>query len=115
MTRTPALFPGRDPDALAIGEPLDHDLRSLWFGAGPHFCLGSLLAKAQLRAVFRMLRGRATYDRASAGRPRVLFPSYAELWCAEREPPMLTFDELDRRAGAPAAPPAFVDAGGQPV
>ena len=80
MTRTPALFPGRDPDALAIGEPLDHDLRSLWFGAGPHFCLGSLLAKAQLRAMLGMLRGQGdlTIVRRRPAR-HVLFPSYAQL------------------------------------
>ena len=80
MTRTPALFPGRDPDALAIGEPLDHDLRSLWFGAGPHFCLGSLLAKAQLRAMLGMLRaqGDLTIVRRRPAR-HVLFPSYAQL------------------------------------
>jgi cytochrome P450 len=80
MTRTPALFPGRDPEALAIGERLDRDLRHLWFGAGPHFCIGSLLARAQLRAMFGMLRaqGDLTIVRRRPAR-RVLFPSYAQL------------------------------------
>ncbi len=80
MTRTPALFHGRDPEGLAIGEPLDRDLRHLWFGAGPHFCLGSLLAKAQLRALFGMLRAQgdlAIVERRPAR--HVLFPSYARL------------------------------------
>ena len=80
MTRTPALFHGRDPEALAIGQPLDRDLRQLWFGAGPHFCLGSLLAKAQLRAMLGMLRahGDLTIVRRRPAR-NVLFPSYAQL------------------------------------
>jgi cytochrome P450 len=80
MTRTPALFLGRDPEALAIGASLDRDLRHLWFGAGPHFCIGSLLARAQLRTMFAMLRaqGRLTIVRRRPAR-RVLFPSYASL------------------------------------
>jgi cytochrome P450 len=80
MTRTPALFPGRDPEALAIGEPLHRDLRHLWFGAGPHFCIGALLAKSQLRAMFAMLRGQGDLRivRRSPAR-HVLFPSYASL------------------------------------
>ena len=80
MTRTPSLFPGRDPDELRVGERLDRDLRHLWFGAGAHFCIGSLLARAQLRAVLTMLRrqGDLRIVRRRAAR-HVLFPSYAEL------------------------------------
>lgn len=80
MTRTGALFPGRDPEALAIGEPLDRDLRHIWFGAGPHFCIGALLAKAQLRAMFTMLKAQGDL-RIVRRRPakRVLFPSYVVL------------------------------------
>ena len=79
MTRTPALFPGRNPDTLAIGEPLNPELRRLWFGAGPHFCIGSLLATAQLRLAFTMLReqGDLAIVRRRPAR-HVLFPSYAE-------------------------------------
>ena len=79
MTRTRALFGGRDPGALAVGEPIHRELRHLWFGAGPHFCIGSLLARAELRAVLAMLRARGpltvVHRRPSRG---VLFPSYAE-------------------------------------
>lgn len=79
MTRTRALFHGRDPEALGLGEPLDRELRHLWFGAGPHFCIGNLLARAELRAVFGMLLARGpltvVHRRPSRG---VLFPSYAE-------------------------------------
>jgi cytochrome P450 len=80
MTRTPALFHGRDPEAVAIGERIDRDLRQLWFGAGSHFCIGNGLAKAQLRAMFGMLRAQGDL-RIVRRRPArgVLFPSYAEL------------------------------------
>jgi cytochrome P450 len=80
MTRTPSLFPGRDPDELRVGERLDRDLRHLWFGAGAHFCIGSLLAREQLRAVLTMLRRQGDL-RIVRRRParHVLFPSYAEL------------------------------------
>ena len=80
MTRRPGLFHGRDPEALPMGEPIDRELRHLWFGAGPHFCIGSLLARAELRAVCAMLRAPRllSWSVAVLSR-RVLFPSYAEL------------------------------------
>jgi cytochrome P450 len=63
-----------------MGEPLDRHLRNLWFGAGPHYCIGSLVARAEFRAVLGMLRShpglRIVRRRPSHG---VLFPSYAEL------------------------------------
>lgn len=65
-----------DPDA-----PVDPAVRHLWFGAGPHFCLGMPLALAQVDAVLDALRpvaaaGRAleVVDRAVAR--GVLIPAY---------------------------------------
>ncbi|RST17668.1 cytochrome P450 [Streptomyces sp. WAC05374] len=65
--------PERDPSETA-------GLRRLWFGAGPHFCLGMPLAMAETRAVADALRGFP--DLAIAGRRPargVLIPAYARL------------------------------------
>lgn len=76
MTRWRALYAG-DPEALRLGEPIPRELRHLWFGAGPHFCLGAPIAREQLRrivgalAAFPELR---IVDRRPA--PGVLFPAY---------------------------------------
>ncbi|MEV6952546.1 cytochrome P450 [Streptomyces sp. NPDC051183] len=56
------------------------ELRRLWFGAGPHFCLGMPLAMAEIRAVADALRGfpqlRVVDRRPARG---VLIPGYARL------------------------------------
>lgn len=56
------------------------DLRRLWFGAGPHFCLGYPLAMAEIRAVVRTLLDAAPLEilrrRSARG---VLIPSYRHL------------------------------------
>ncbi|SEF81520.1 Cytochrome P450 [Thermomonospora echinospora] len=53
------------------------ELRRLWFGAGPHFCLGYPLAMAEVRAVARTVLDAApltvTHRRAARG---VLIPTY---------------------------------------
>ena len=62
------------------------ELRQVWFGAGPHFCLGRALALAQARALLTTLAG--VVAQAGAGlhvhrrRPArgVLIPSWRELW-----------------------------------
>ena len=64
-----------DPD-----RPHPPELRRLWFGAGPHFCIGHPLAMAQIRLVARTLLGagplRITRRAAARG---VLIPTYRHL------------------------------------
>jgi cytochrome P450 len=79
MTRWPSLYTG-DPEALRLGEAMPRELRHIWFGAGPHFCLGAPVARLQLR---RMLAALAAFRdlRIIERRPArdVLFPAYGQL------------------------------------
>jgi cytochrome P450 len=79
MTRWKALYTG-DPEALRLGQAIPHELRHLWFGAGPHFCLGAPIAREQLRQVIGTLARfpdlRIVDRRPAAG---VLFPAYGRL------------------------------------
>jgi cytochrome P450 len=65
-----------DPD-----RPHPPELRRLWFGAGPHYCLGAPLAMAEIGAVFRAVLaagpGVRVVERSVAR--RVLIPGYARL------------------------------------
>lgn len=70
---------GFDPD-----RPVDPAVRHLWFGAGPHFCLGMPLAMAQVDAVLDALAAAASDGRVPVvGRRRaargVLVPAYRSL------------------------------------
>ncbi len=55
MTRWAGLYDG-DPEALRLGRPIPREIRHLWFGAGPHFCLGAPIAREQLPAPARDAR-----------------------------------------------------------
>ncbi|MBO0607498.1 cytochrome P450 [Myceligenerans salitolerans] len=84
---------GFDPE-----RPVDPDVRHLWFGAGPHFCLGMPLAMAQVEAVLDALASLAAHGRQLVvGRRRpargVLVPAYQELVLAAPTP------DRSRRAG----------------
>lgn len=79
MTRWQRLY-ADDPEQLHLGEPMPRELRHLWFGAGPHFCIGAPIAREELRRLFEAL---APFDRLrivkrwpAAG---VLFPAYGGL------------------------------------
>ncbi len=79
MTRWSSLYHG-DPEALRLGEAVPRELRHLWFGAGPHFCLGAPIAREQLRLLLQAL-GRLPALRVVGRRPAagVLFPAYGSL------------------------------------
>lgn len=70
-----------DGDHFDIGREIPPSLRHLWFGAGPHFCLGFNLAKRELtmvlEAIMSLEREIEVVDRR-AGRG-VLLPTYQRL------------------------------------
>ncbi|WP_277211890.1 cytochrome P450 [Isoptericola croceus] len=74
----------RDAGPFDPAAPVDAAVRHLWFGAGPHFCLGMPLALAQVDAVLDALRPVADAGRAVAVVHRsvargVLIPAYRSL------------------------------------
>ncbi|MFD8086419.1 cytochrome P450 [Kitasatospora sp. NPDC059722] len=66
--------------AAALGRCPAHDPKRLWFGAGPHYCIGAPLALAEIRVLLQALltAGVGTIVRRRAKR-RVLIPTYARL------------------------------------
>jgi cytochrome P450 len=86
---------GFDPD-----RPVDPAVRHLWFGAGPHFCLGMPLAIAQVDAVLDALAAASDGGVPVVGRRRaargVLVPAYRslELTLPSAGPAGMTGEEL---------------------
>jgi cytochrome P450 len=79
LARDPQLFP--DPDRFDARRVHDPRARYLWYGAGPHFCLGFSVAQQQLRRVLDALLDApaplaVTARRVARG---VLLPGYARL------------------------------------
>jgi cytochrome P450 len=71
-----------------LDRPHPPELRRLWFGAGPHFCIGFPLAMAQIRLVARTLLTAAplVITRRAAARD-VLIPTYRHLFVRAEEAP----------------------------
>ncbi|MEV7189020.1 cytochrome P450 [Kitasatospora sp. NPDC093102] len=66
--------------AAALGRCPAHDPKRLWFGAGPHYCIGAPLALAEIRVLMQalLMAGAERIVRRRAKR-RVLIPTYARL------------------------------------
>lgn len=78
LVRDPAYVDG-DP-GLDLTRRHPAPLRHLWFGAGPHACLGFALARAELRALLgAVLDVEGVRPVARRAAHRVLLPSYASL------------------------------------
>ncbi len=79
MARWHRLY-GDDPERLHLEAAMPRELRHLWFGAGPHFCIGAPIAREELRRLFDALasfdRLRIVERRPAAG---VLFAAYGRL------------------------------------
>ncbi|MFD0903407.1 cytochrome P450 [Actinomadura sediminis] len=70
----------RDLGPFDPGRPHPPELRRLWFGAGPHFCIGYPLAAAQIRRVARTVLDAAPLRIAGRSAARnVLIPTYRRL------------------------------------
>jgi len=79
LAKDPRMFPA--PQRFDMNRPVDPRARHLWYGSGPHFCLGFVLAQRELCAVVdALLRapGRLRVVRRRYAR-RVLLPGYARL------------------------------------
>ena len=79
MTRWQRLYTD-DPERLHLSEPMPRELRHLWFGAGPHFCIGAPIAREELSRLFDSL---APFERLRIvdrwPARGVLFPAYGGL------------------------------------
>jgi len=79
LARDKALFP--EPDSFDPARVQPPHARNLWFGAGPHFCLGFAVAQRELAIVLDALlsgQGELQIVRRRAAH-RVIIPAYARL------------------------------------
>ncbi len=79
ILKNPRYFP--DPFKYDFHREQDPKIRSFWFGAGPHFCLGSELAKKELRTIIGALldiKGKPVIVQRRYGRGSS-FPGYQTL------------------------------------
>lgn len=70
-----------DPNRLNVARPFDSRSRYLWYGYGPHFCLGFPLAQREMQLVvgeLLKLPGKMHIAQRKSAR-NVLLPSYASL------------------------------------
>ncbi len=86
MSRDAELFP--NPDRFDVSRQHDPRARYLWYGAGPHFCLGFTLAQRTLQYAVTALADvpgalRVVQRRSARG---VLLPAWLELHVAQRHP-----------------------------
>jgi cytochrome P450 len=84
LSRDPELFP--NPDTFDVTRQHDARARYLWYGAGPHFCLGFTLAQRTLQYAVGALAAvpgslRVVRRRSARG---VLLPAWLELHVARR-------------------------------
>ncbi len=86
LSRDAELFP--NPDRFDISRQHDPRARYLWYGAGPHFCLGFTLAQRTLQYAVGALAnvpGTLQVVRRRSARG-VLLPAWLELHVAQRAP-----------------------------
>jgi cytochrome P450 len=79
LAKDPRMFPA--PQRFDVMRPVDPRARHLWYGSGPHFCLGFGLAQRELCAVVETLLrtpGRLRVEHRRYAR-NVLLPGYARL------------------------------------
>ena len=78
LARDPRLFP--DPHRFDITRPAEPRARYLWYGAGPHFCMGFMLAQRTLQHAVRAFAELPTL-RVTSRWPRhgVLLPAWHRL------------------------------------
>lgn len=79
MARDPSVF--AEPNRLDIHRQFDPRGRYMWYGAGPHFCLGFPLAQREMQMVVGALARLPGRLRIVRRRPatRVLLPAWARL------------------------------------
>jgi len=97
-----ALTANRDPEAYGGAEAFDIPAdrgraKPLTFGAGPHFCLGANLARAELEEAFAFLAPRMK-DLELAGEP--VYDTPLGVHGLDELPISFTVAQSDRRAGA---------------